>query len=78
MLMVEPFHKDMNQYGTAIQRQRMSLQEFLDILTSTKASAKDANGLYLTTQYEGQDAEAALSPPCDCLASDFPLVPELM
>lgn len=74
MLMVEPYNESMGQYGTSIKRESMSFSTYIDSLQSSDASQQR----YLTTQYEGQNAQAALPPPCNALASDFPLAPSLM
>lgn len=72
--MVEPFHQEKNQYGTALEREQMS---FADYITALQQDHQDRQR-YLTTQYEGLDGEKALPPPCDALASDYPLVPRVM
>lgn len=74
MLMVEPFNKEKNQYGTALAREHMSFSEYIDTLQKDDPDRRR----YLTTQYEGQEGDKALSPPCDALANDFPIVPRVM
>lgn len=77
-VMVEPKHKESNQFGTGIQRVQTTFGEFLSTLRKSKGSHH-----YLTTQYEDDESDepgpkTIFPPPTNALLDDYPVSPDLM
>ncbi|KAI0092375.1 cupin-like domain-containing protein [Irpex rosettiformis] len=74
-VLIEPMHPESHQFGTDVERIKVSFRDFLQSLQDDEGPHH-----YLTTQYADVDLDehTVVPPPADVLTDDYPSVPRIM